>query len=58
MRQLMALILCAWVGFWFGANHLVPLWLIVVLAVLGAGCWGAAEWLEHQERRRNGDNKP
>lgn len=49
MKQLLAMILCAGLGFWFGANHLVPLWLIVALAVLGAVLWGVAEWMERRE---------
>lgn len=45
MGRILATIGCAGLGFWLGANHLVPLWAIVALAVLGAGLWVLAEWL-------------
>lgn len=38
-----------WLGFWIGANRLLPLWLIVVMAVFGVICWGVAEWMERRE---------
>lgn len=40
---------CAGLGFWVGAHRLLPLWAIVVLAILGAVLWGLAEWLERRE---------
>ena len=36
MKQFLVTVVCAGAGFWLGAHRLVPLWLIVVLAVLGS----------------------
>ncbi|AZD52736.1 hypothetical protein C4K19_0930 [Pseudomonas chlororaphis subsp. aurantiaca] len=56
MKQFLVTVVCAGAGFWLGAHRLVPLWLIVVLAVLGAGLWGVAEWIERRDA--NGESKP
>ncbi len=56
MKQFLVTVVCAGAGFWLGAHRLVPLWLIVVLAVLGAGLWGVAEWIERRET--SGERKP
>lgn len=54
MGRILVWIACAGAGFWLGSHRLVPLWAIVVLAFLGAGLWGLAEWLERREG--NGDD--
>ena len=56
MRQFWVTVVCAGAGFWLGAHCLVPLWLIVGLAVLGAGLCGVAEWIERRDA--NGERKP
>lgn len=56
MKQFWVTVVYAGVGFWLGAHRLVPLWLIVVLAVLGAGLCGVAEWVERRET--HGERKP
>lgn len=43
----------AGIGFWIGANRLLPLWLIVVLGVIGAVTWCVAEWMERREGHRD-----
>lgn len=48
MGRIVATIVCAGVGFWLGSHRLVPLWVMVALAVLGAGLWLWAEWLERR----------
>lgn len=56
MKQFWVTVVCAGAGFWLGAHRLIPLWLIVVLAVLGAGFWGVAKLIERRET--NGERKP
>ncbi|MNG25630.1 hypothetical protein D3C84_1105120 [compost metagenome] len=51
MKQMLVTVVCAGAGFYLGAHRLVPLWLIIVLAVLGAGLWGLAEWLERLDSK-------
>jgi uncharacterized iron-regulated membrane protein len=53
MRRILAVIACGGAGFWLGANHLVPLWGIWLLAGLGGGLWGLVVWLE---RRKGADH--
>ena len=56
MKQFWVTVVCAGAGFWLGAHRLVPLWLIVALALLGAGLWSVAEWIERREA--SGERKP
>ncbi len=49
MWRVFAAIVCGGAGLWLGANDLVPLWAILVLAVLGPILWGLGEWLERRE---------
>jgi len=42
----------AGLGFWIGANRLLPVWLIVVLGVVGAVTWCVAEWLDRRDDGR------
>lgn len=39
-------------GFWIGANRLLPGWLIVVLGVIGAVTWCVAEWMDRRDDDR------
>lgn len=49
MKLLLMIVFFGGLGYWVGANYSVPLWLIVILLVLGTGAWGLAEWKERQE---------
>lgn len=49
MKKIFMTVFIGGLGFWIGANRLLPLWLIVVMAVLGVACWGASEWMERRE---------
>ncbi|MGX0954490.1 hypothetical protein AB7M18_000618 [Pseudomonas viridiflava] len=56
MRKFLIGAVCAGLGFWLGAYRLVPIWLVIVLAILGAGLWGVAECIER--RRGVDEDKP
>ena len=52
MKKILIGVFFAGLGFWIGANHLLPLWLIVVMAVIGLICWGVGEWMERRDDER------
>ncbi|CAM3296513.1 MFS transporter [Pseudomonas floridensis] len=49
MRKAMIAVCCAGLGFCLGVYRLVPIWLVIVLAILGAGLWGAGECIERRK---------
>ncbi|MCQ4313716.1 hypothetical protein NAV33_17745 [Pseudomonas stutzeri] len=49
-------VLIAGLGFWLGANRLLPLWLISAIAVFGLACWATVEWMERAERRQDDES--
>lgn len=53
MKKIFAGVIFAGLGFWIGSHRLLPLWLIVVLGVIGAVTWCVAEWMERKERARD-----
>ena len=55
MRKVLIAAICAGLGFWLGAYRLVPIWLVIVLAVVGAGLWSLGECIER--RRRSPEDK-
>lgn len=56
MKKIFLGVVFAGVGFWIGANRLLPVWLIVVLGVIGAAALCVAEWMDRREGQRN-DNR-
>lgn len=55
MKRIFLGVFFAGVGFWIGANRLLPLWLIVVLGLIGAVTWCVAEWMGRREGARDDD---
>lgn len=49
MEKMIKTVLIAWLGYWIGANRLIPLWMVPVLAVAGLVYWLVAEWMEREE---------
>lgn len=55
MKQIFLSVFFAGLGFWVGANRLLPLWGIVVLGVIGAVTWCVAKWLDRCEEQPDDD---
>lgn len=49
MKNFLMTVFFVGLGFWTGANRLLPLWVIGALGVLGGVCWIGAEWMERKE---------
>lgn len=55
MKQIFLGVFFAGLGFWIGANRLLPLWLIMVLGLIGVVTWCVVEWMDRREGPRDDD---